>query len=123
MVIVDANIILRYLIADVAEATEKAQAIIDRQPFFIPTEVLAEVVYVLERVYQVDRAQISNILLEFIGNSHVSLANLPAVQTALLHYKSKKLDFVDLLLYAYHKVDAATVITFDQKLNKLLQKG
>ena len=42
------------------------------------------------------------------------------LQTALLKFKSKKLDFVDLLLYGYHKIDQAHIITFDQKLNKLL---
>ena len=46
MVIVDANIILRYLLADSADASVKAQEIIERQPFFLPTEVLAEILLV-----------------------------------------------------------------------------
>ena len=122
MDIVDANIILRYLIADVAEATAQAQQIIERKPVFVPTEVLAEVVYVLERVYHVERPQISSTLLELLKNPNVSVANLPVLQTALLKYKTKKLDFVDLLLYGYHKIEGATINTFDKKLNKLLQE-
>ena len=78
MVIVDANIILRYLLADSADASVKAQ--------------------------------------------EISVSNLLVLQTALAKYKAKKLDFVDLLLYGYHKVEQATVMTFDQKLNKLLQE-
>ena len=121
MVIVDANIILRYLLADSADASVKAQEIIERQPFFLPTEVLAEVVYVLERVYHVERALISTTLLDFLNNPQVNVSNLLFLQTALAKYKAKKLDFVDLLLYGYHKVDQVTIMTFDQKLNKLLQ--
>lgn len=38
----------------------------------------------------------------------------------ILIYGSRKLDFVDTLLYAYHKVKNYEVYTFDKKLNKLL---
>ena len=63
---------------------------------------------------------ISTTLLDFLNNPHVSVSNLLVLQTALAKYKSKKLDFVDLLLYGYYKVEQATIMTFDQKLNKLL---
>ena len=74
----------------------------------------------MERVYHVERALISTTLLDFLNNPHVSVSNLLVLQTALAKYKAKKLDFVDLLLYGYHKVDQVTIMTFDQKLNKLL---
>lgn len=58
MNIVDANIILRYLLQDVQHFLEQAREKIEDQFIFIPNEVLAEVVYVLEKVYKVDRIHI-----------------------------------------------------------------
>lgn len=50
MNIVDANIILRYLLEDIPELAEKAAEILENNEIFIPNEVFAEVVYVLEKV-------------------------------------------------------------------------
>lgn len=58
MNIVDANIILRYLLQDAHHFLEQAREKIEDQFIFIPNEVLAEVVYVLEKVYKVDRIHI-----------------------------------------------------------------
>lgn len=50
MLIVDANIILRYLLFDNIELAEKASEIIENNKVFIPFEVAAEIVYVLDKV-------------------------------------------------------------------------
>lgn len=49
MEITDANIILRYLLKDNADFFLKARNIIEKNKIFIPVEVCAEVVYVLEK--------------------------------------------------------------------------
>lgn len=49
MSIVDANIVLRYLLDDHAELSEKAAAILERQTVTLPIEVACEVVYVLQK--------------------------------------------------------------------------
>lgn len=50
MVIVDTNIILRYLLQDNEELSKKAIEIIDNNKIFIPTEVIVEASYVLKKV-------------------------------------------------------------------------
>jgi len=50
MNIVDANLILRYLLQDAAQFIEQARDKIEDHNIFIPNEVVAEVVYVLEKV-------------------------------------------------------------------------
>ncbi|QSQ10284.1 hypothetical protein H0A61_02685 [Koleobacter methoxysyntrophicus] len=50
MKIVDANIVLRYLLDDAEELSEKAAEILENNEVFLPNEVIAEVVYVLEKV-------------------------------------------------------------------------
>lgn len=49
--IIDANIILRWLLQDNYELAEKAKSFIDNNDCFAPTEVIAEVVFVLVKVY------------------------------------------------------------------------
>jgi predicted nucleic-acid-binding protein len=50
MKIVDANFVLRYLLQDNEKLSNKAKDIIENNEIFIPTEVVAEIVYVLEKV-------------------------------------------------------------------------
>jgi len=58
MSVVDANIILRYLLDDHAKLSPKAAEILERQMVTLPIEVACEVVYVLQKVYVVDRKDI-----------------------------------------------------------------
>jgi predicted nucleic-acid-binding protein len=58
MSVVDANIILRYLLDDHAELSPKAAEILEHQTVNLPIEVACEVVYVLQKVYAVDRKEI-----------------------------------------------------------------
>ena len=72
MLIVDANIVLRYLLIDNVEMAEKAAEIIENNNVFLPFEVVAEVVYVLEKVYQIERTEICRSIKELFvdGNIH-----------------------------------------------------
>jgi len=53
MIIVDANIVLRYLLNDTENLSEKAADILENNNVFLLNEVIAEIVYVLEKVYKV----------------------------------------------------------------------
>ena len=50
MQIVDANVVLRYLLKDNDDLYEKAKNILEQQDVFVPYEVMAEIIYVLEKV-------------------------------------------------------------------------
>ena len=55
MVYLDTNIIMRYLLDDHADLSEKARQIIDSETsLFICEGVCAEIVYVLTKVYHVE---------------------------------------------------------------------
>ena len=51
-ILIDANVILRYLLNDVEEMSKKSAEIINAGAFTLP-EVIAEVIYVLKSVYKV----------------------------------------------------------------------
>lgn len=59
MEIVDANVVLRYLLKDHEIFYPKSKQIIEQKQIYIPTEVVAEIVYVLEKVYEVPKSEIS----------------------------------------------------------------
>jgi predicted nucleic acid-binding protein len=51
MGVVDANIILRYLLDDHEELSPKAEEILEQKTVTLPIEVACEVVYVLQKVW------------------------------------------------------------------------
>ena len=51
MVVLDANVILRYLLNDNEAMAREAESIIKTEVTMVPIEVIAEVVYVLKGVY------------------------------------------------------------------------
>lgn len=122
MKIADANIVLRYLLNDTEELEEKATEILEKNEVFLPNEVIAEVVYVLEKVYEVKNDEISDTLKELFEYDNIELSDLALLEAALDLYGNKQLDFVDTLLYAYNKVKGYRIYTFDKKLKKLLEE-
>ena len=75
MEIVDANIILRYLLNDNETLSVESRKIIEEKTIHIPFEVCAEVVYVLEKVYAVPRNQIEKALTLLINYPNISTNN------------------------------------------------
>jgi len=122
MQIVDANIILRYLLSDHADLSVKAEEIIDNNSIYLPIEVLCEVVYVLEKVYSVDRADISTEIADIINDLDITVPSKGAVLIGLEIYGARKLDLVDCILVGYSETEGADIHTFDDKLRKLIDR-
>ena len=99
--------------------TEKAVEIIDAGAYTKP-EVLAEVVYVLQKVYAVQRPKIKDMLQNILEIIHCQ--EKECVLCAMDIYASISLDFVDCLLIAYHKINHENIFSFDKKLNKHLNE-
>lgn len=118
MVMLDANMVLRYLVNDNQEMADAAEKIIMAGNVCVTNEVMAEVVYVLKGVYSVERGEIAATLLNFL--KEIDVCDRDVLSLALRTYGEKNLDFVDCILYAYHKVKNCEICTFDQKLRRLL---
>ena len=126
MLILDANIILRYLLDDNAVMAQKAEEYLAAGNAWVTVEVVAEVVYVLKGVYSLKREIIAETVKAFLAM--VNCQEKAVLHAALDSYAGNTLDFVDCVLYAYHAVNGAVIATFDKKLLKLLagpdgQKG
>ena len=117
MPIIDANVILRYLLKDHPDMSEVARETIVAGAQ-TTAEILAEVVYVLKGVYHADRPTIAETLEAFI--QEVTIPNKLAIAYAFRLYGRTSLDFVDCLLAGYHHMNGEEVVTFDEKLHKAL---
>lgn len=115
--LIDANVILRYLLGDHPQMSEEARKVIKDGAFTLP-EVLAEVVYVLKGVYKVERTEIAATLMEFLDE--IAIDNQETMCEALALFSETSLDFVDCILIARHRVLGDNVMSFDKKLNKML---
>ena len=119
MQLIDANVIIRCILNDSPEMTQQAVEIIDSGAYTKP-EVLAEVVYVLQKVYSIQRPQIKDMLTDILEVVHCS--EKQSVLFAINLYASISLDFVDCLLIAYHIINHEKIFSFDKKLNSHLDR-
>jgi len=119
---IDANVILRYILNDHPELSSKAREIVEKNVVEVPIEVLCEVIYVLAGHYKTDRENISIGLRRFFEQTQCVLYHRKAVLRGLEYYGQKPLDFVDCVLAGYAEIDKDEILTFDEKLKKLINK-
>ena len=118
--LLDANAVLRFLLRDNEEQFQYVKRIIRIENCYVTLEVLAEVCYVLEGLYQVSREDIISSFRKL--NYDVVILNADVLLRALeIFDKPPKLDFVDCLLYGYKKEKGVDIITFDRQLQKKLE--
>jgi predicted nucleic-acid-binding protein len=123
MLLIDANIVLRYVLNDHTELSLKAKDIMLNNEILIITQVIAETIYVLKGVYKSSRQDISDTLLSICSMDNVLLEDSEIVTSAIKEFADNNLDFVDVLLYSYQKFSSGrNVVTFDKKLNLKLKE-
>jgi predicted nucleic-acid-binding protein len=121
LTILDANAVLRFLLGDIEEQALAVKEKIVLTECRIPIEVIAEVVYVLGGVYDIDRKAIADKIDELIAIQDGLVKDSPiAAFAGHLFAENIKLDFVDCLLAGYHNITGCSIFTFDKDLKKQL---
>ena len=121
MVILDANMILRYLLNDNQQMANEAESYLNTRDVFVTIEVTAEVVYVLRNIYSMDRAVIAETLVGFL--ELVRCRDMDVLRLALETFGENNLDFVDCVLYGYYVEKDTQIATFDKKLLKMIDES
>lgn len=121
MKIIDANIILRYLLKDNLELHRKSVSLIETNHLFVPNEIAAEIVYVLEKVYDISKKEIHDVLAVLFARGNFSFIDKDVILSSLEYYSKYNLDYADALLVSYKKIQQADVLTFDKKLLKIIE--
>ena len=122
--LLDANILVRFLIGDGGKLYDRSIELFKQieagdLKVKILEPVLAEVVYVLQKVYQVPRPEIMNSLTAIIEMKSIKMDNKSVSIRALDLFYEENIDFVDALLCAYHQNTNTAVISFDDDVNKI----
>lgn len=124
--IVDANILLRFLIDEPRHLADRVVAIFEaaerRHVALVVTALtLAEVVYVLESVYTWERRMIAERLLELVSASVLQIAERDTLAQALAWYRDiSSLHFADAYIAALAAAQGhGAVISFDRALRRV----
>ena len=122
MVLFDTNAVLRYVLQDNQEMADRVEQQLSNNLCYIPVEVIAEIVYVLLKVYNIERKTIAQAVTYIIDTDNIRTAQHNVVRYAVGVFATSTLDFVDCLLIGYAKEKQYHVFTFDKKLQKYLNE-
>ena len=122
MLLIDANAVLRYTLNDNFDMAAKVREFVKKSKVFVRYEVLAEVIYVLNKVYLLPRNEIAEGIKIFLEHPNAETEAEEVISLALETYKNINMDFVDCVLYAFKGAYGYGVFTFDKKLNSMINK-
>lgn len=123
MEILDANVILRYLLLDNKELSLKAKEIIENsENLIVPIEVVAEVVYVLQKVYKIEKEDVCQFIIGLLEFENIQTNDPELLKEGIAFYQVNNIDFVDSILCSYAKVKHAVIHTFDKKINTIISR-
>ena len=120
MTLIDANVILRFLIGDNEDMLAIAKQEIESGEAYTLPSILAEVVYVLHGHYEVERSVVRDSLSHLLDQVSVEHPNV--IIAALNYYADRNVDFVDDMLAARAHLLGEKILTFDKKLNRLIDE-
>lgn len=121
---VDTNIFLRYLTGDDPEQAPKARRLLERaergeEQLVTTVLTIAEIVWVLESVYELDRASIRAKVVAILGISGLTVEDQEILLQAIVWYEEKNVDFADAYSAAWmDRRDLDEVYTFDRDFDR-----
>jgi predicted nucleic-acid-binding protein len=117
--LVDANVVLRYLLSHDAQQSPEAEALFTKAPagsLLLTSIILAEVGWVLLSHYKVPRDQVALALQRVIAQPSVQVDAV--IIDAVTRFAVTKLDLADCVLAAQARHGQCDVITFDKDFQR-----
>jgi predicted nucleic-acid-binding protein len=124
MIAVDTNVLLRYLVPEDPVQSRLARSVIEAAvnrdgAVFIPTVVMCELVWVLDRSLKYKRPQIADVLEQLITRDSFVFENRTVLYCAWEDYRIAKGDFADYVIaHAASHFECSSVVTFDRALTR-----
>jgi len=121
--IIGANWILRYLLKDDETLFAKASDVLEKsktgeEKILIPESVLAECIYVLLKIYRVDRIAVAEKMGDLFSYKGVVNPDREDLVEAIHLFGRTNFSIVDCLLLAKSKKHGWPLLTFDKDLEK-----
>ena len=118
---VDTNVLIRHLTGDPPAQARRATTFLEQaDELLLPDLIVAEVVYVLESFYEVDRTRVAELVRAIIGFPAMVLIDEPVLLRALEVYEVNRLDFADSYLVATAEASGVGVIaSFGRSIDRV----
>ena len=119
-VLLDTNVVIRHLTGDPPEMARRATRFLATEAALVLVDVvLAECVYVLQSVYEVDRRRIAEMMRAALAMPTVS-ADAELFLRALEVYELDRLDFAEAYLVARAELTGiVAVASFDKAIDRI----
>lgn len=121
--IVDANILIRFLRADHPDHFEKVKRLFEKveqgelRLVLLPA-VMAEVVFVLSSFYECNRKEIAEALHPFLFHGGIECPESKILEDTLKRYASTNIDFMDCYVAATSLQTQTAVCSFDKDFRR-----
>lgn len=122
--VVDTNVILRFLLADHEAHYRHAEAFFSKVQAgtvsaFVPECVIAECVYVLQKVYGVPDNEITEKLIALLAYRGMTGSHVPPMREALRRFAADRISIVDALVLTVARHKGWDLESFGLRLQKL----
>jgi predicted nucleic-acid-binding protein len=120
-VIIDTNLLVRYLTNDEPQKARAVENLLNSAEkgdlkIFIPSIVIAELIWVLESYYQLKSDKINDLIDAIIKTPGIEVADKKIIIPAMELYRENNIDFIDAWLISFaREMDFKTIYTFDKK--------
>ena len=121
----DTNLFIRFFTGEPASQAHESKKFLEqvskgKYELFVCDLIFAEIIYVLESVYQLDRNAVVEKMLAIIETSNTVIENRRIILRALDLYEEKNIDFIDAYLVSHSVKNNCTIIfTFDKDFKKI----
>ena len=121
--LVDTNVLVRFLCGDPPEQAQKARRLVERADagevvLIVTPVILAETFYTLESYYEMDRKEVASILRGFLQCRGIEAVEKERLLGALLRCLDRGAHFADAYLAACAVDSGEPVASFDRDFDK-----
>jgi predicted nucleic acid-binding protein len=120
-ILLDANVLVHLFEGESAAHFDEAVAIMEsiergEVDALLLDVIIAEVVYVSQRIYRREPAEIAQVIGSIVQWPHIHVENLPVLLKALEFYATASVDFADAILCAKKELEGFKVASFDKRV-------
>ncbi|MGQ0623647.1 MAG: PIN domain-containing protein [Sporichthyaceae bacterium] len=117
----DTNVLIRHLTGDPAELAARATAYLAQaQSLILADLILAEIVYVLESFYEVERNRVAELARSIVSFPAIEVDDPELLLRTVELYERTRLDFADAYVAACaERSGIARVVSFDRTLDRV----
>jgi predicted nucleic-acid-binding protein len=118
---VDTNVLIRHLTGDPPEQARRASSFLAAsEPLWLADLIVAEVVYVLESVYDVGRTDVARLARSIVSSDRMLVSDLALLLRSIEVYERHRLAFADAYLIASaERTGIGVVVSFDKGISRV----